>query len=350
MAAKRGITDEQVISAYHLRRSITGTVKELGLADGSNGRKRVRRIIESYYPKDGSPPPEIPQIPQAIRTPSELIEQASRNRTRLQQQLKAKQQSIIKINSLKPFGHALLPDQHMDAPGSNLALIYEDAKLIAKTDGLYATEVGDSIDNFILSKLHHARYEHIVTVKEAWALTEEYHRILAPKLLAAISGNHLNWTTQLGGADYLERVLRDAGVNALYDADELFFYLKAPNGAQWHYGLRHHFRGGSQYHPVHSVVRYIHSAAYRGEDVVIAGHLHVAGHSEVQVHNKMVHAVQVGSYKDRDLDDFCRERGFMSQHPWQVPMLIHFPETGRTRFFPEMRENLDYLAYLRAKK
>lgn len=292
----------------------------------------------------------VPEQPSEIRTPEQLIQIASENRERLQQSIRVRQQSIIKVHERKPFGVAILPDQHMDAPGSNLKLIFQHADLIEQTDGLYCSEVGDSLDNFIIAKLNHARMEHVVTIKEGWSLTEEYHRRLMAKLLMAISGNHLNWTKMMGGVDHLESVLRKAGCKALYDADELFCTIQAENGAKWKWGMRHHYRGGSQYHPVHGIVRYIHSAAYRGEDVSCAGHLHVAGHSEVQVHGKMVHAVQVGSYKDRDLDDYCREKGYMSQHPFLVPVIIHFPETGRTKFEPVLEEAIPYLKYLRGKK
>lgn len=350
MAATKGVSDEEVYAAWLTTKSNTGTANLLKLSHSPRLRARIARVIKE---RTAIPEFEPPQQPSTVRSTGELIRQAVEHRHLVQAHLQAKQSAIIPIrNEGKPFGCAIIPDQHMDSPGSDLKLIFDHAHLIAKTPGLYASEVGDAIDNFIIAKLAHARYEHIVTVREAWSLVEEYHKILAPKLVACISGNHLDWTKQMGGVDHLETVLHKAGVTALYDCDELFFHLKADNGRQWKWGMRHHFRGGSQYHPQHSIIRYINSAAFRGEDVVAAGHLHTAGYGMVEstTCTKVVHAVQVGSYKLRNFDDYARQKGFMSQHVFTTPVMIHFPDTGKTKFEPDIEEAACYLKYLRAKK
>lgn len=100
----------------------------------------------------------------------------------------------------------------------------------------------------------------------------------------------------------------------------------------------------------HSVVRYAMSHAYRGEDVVVAGHKHVAGFQLIESRGKIVHCIQTGSYKDRDLDDYCRTKGYMSQHAFLCPVMIHFPATGKSHFIPEIEEAVPYLRFLRKGK
>ena len=106
----------------------------------------------------------------------------------------------------------------------------------------------------------------------------------------------------------------------------------------------------------HAVSRYVQSAAYKDEAVVAAGHLHIAGYQVVEAHGQVCHAIQTGSYKDRDLDPYCRQRGFMRQHAFRVPMVIFFPEScqgnpaGSSLFFPEIEVGIPYLAWLRSRK
>jgi hypothetical protein len=348
-AEQRGnsVSDESLFEAWLKSGSETEALRSCGIQRGSKARKRLKCLINEYT---ANHQPEIPPIPDVERDADTLIEMAAAHRERLQASLRARHSSVIRIPSNKPFGVVMLPDQHMDNPGANVRLIFQHANLIRDTDGLYAVEVGDGIDNFIIAKLAEARREHVVSHKESWVLLEDYHRRIALKLLAAISGNHLNWTTKLGGVDHLQAILKRAGVKALYDADELYFNLQAANGRKWMWGMRHFFRGDSLYNSAHSVARYAMSHAYRGEDVIVAGHKHVAGYNCLSTRGKTVECIQVGSYKDRDFDDYCRTKGFMAQHPFLCPVIIHHPDDGRSEFYKEIEHAIPYLKYLRSKK
>ncbi len=344
----KGITHKDIYDAFIKTGTTRGVINLLGVSRSSAFRKRVAKVIAARVALPAFEPVEMPPV---VRPVDELIASAITHRERLQANMRTKHNAVLPLhNGGKPFGVALIPDQHMDNPGSNLKLIFSHAELIAKTDGLYACALGDSIDNFIVGKLEAARRSHIISIPEAWSLSESYHRIFAHKLLAAISGNHTEWTNKLGGADYLAAVLHKAGVKALYDADELYFSIRADNKQVWKYGVRHFFQGGSLWNAAHSVSRYAMSHAYRSEDVVVAGHRHVAGYQIVESHGTIAHCVQVGSYKDRDLDDYCRTKGFLSQHSFLLPVMIHFPETRKSLFFPEIEDAIPYLKYLRGKK
>ena len=87
------------------------------------------------------------------------------------------------------------------------------------------------------------------------------------------------------------------------------------------------------------------SHAYRNEDVIVAGHRHVAGYQVIESRGTIVNCVQVGSYKDRDLDDYCRTKGFLSQHSFLLPVMIHFPETRKSLFIPEIEDAIPYIKF-----
>ena len=342
------VTNDELWTAFQIHQTGAKTLKAVGLTRGSKIRRRLMKAISERVATPAFEPVEMPPV---VRPVDELIASAITHRERLQANMRTKHNAVLPLhNDGKPFGVALIPDQHMDNPGSNLKLIFEHAKLIAETDGLYAVELGDSIDNFIIGKLEAARRAHIISVPEAWSLSESYHKIFAHKLLAAISGNHTEWTNKLGGADYMAAVLHKAGVKALYDADELYFSIRADNQQTWKYGVRHFFQGGSMWNAAHSVSRYAMSHAYRNEDVIVAGHRHVAGYQVIESRGTIVNCVQVGSYKDRDLDDYCRTKGFLSQHSFLLPVMIHFPETRKSLFIPEIEDAIPYIKFLRSKK
>ena len=296
------------------------------------------------------------EIPSGERSVEQIVRAAIEKHDCVAQHQRAKRNVVIPIKCHGPIGIAFVPDRHMDSPGTHLGQVFDHAKLMAKTDGLFINDLGDSIDNFIVGKLERARRDHAVTITEAWILVEEYFRLVKDRLLAAISGNQLDWTTAMGGVDCLKKRLEKAGCHALYDADELMYRIKLPNGMIFPISLRHFFSGNSMWNAAHAVARYVQSAAYRDEIVVAAGHLHIAGYQIVEAHGKVCHCIQTGSYKDRDLAPYCRQKAFMRQHAFKIPMVTFFPEdcqgnkAGSSVFFPEIECGIPYLNWLRSKK
>lgn len=358
VANNQKVTDNQLYDAYVTYGTLGKALKAVGLVWGSQNRERLQHVIAQREDM----PPEKPiqfdpiDIPSEDRTVDQIVRAAIDKHDCVARARRAKINALIPIKCHGPIGLAFVPDRHMESPGTHLGQVFDHAKLMAKTDGLFINDLGDSIDNFIIGKLQAARRDTVVTVTEAWILVEEYFRLVKDRLLAAISGNHLDWTTTMGGVDCLHKVLRAAGCKSLYDADELMYQIKLPNGMIFKISLRHFFSGNSMWNAAHAVARYVQSAAYRDETVVAAGHLHIAGYQIVEAHGMVCHAIQTGSYKDRDLDPYCRQRGFMRQHAFKVPIVIFFPEdcrgnkAGSSTFFPEIECGIPYLNWLRSKK
>ena len=345
--SKQIFTDDDLYDAWLNSGTLRGAIRDLGLPQSGGHMSRMKRVIETRRNHTYFTPPDVPDI---VRDPKTIIRMAAEHQKRVQAHFHAKQHSVIPVKIDGPFGVTIIPDQHLDNPGTNIALAFEHVELIAKTEGLFAIEVGDSIDNFLIGKHAEARAEHVITHSESWGLTEYYHKIVGPKLLAALSGNHLDWTKLYGGVDHLQALLRLNDIHALYDADELFFEIESPNKYKWKYGMRHFFQGASLYNAAHSIARYAMSHAYRGEAVIVAGHKHVAGYNLIESRGQTVHCVQVGSYKNRDYDDYCRTKGFLAQHAFLCPVMIHEPATGNTTFLKEVEEAVPYLKFLRSKK
>mgnify|MGYP001594673590 CR=1 FL=1 len=346
--SEKKYSDDELYDAYLNGGSTRrGAIRFLDVSFSGSLSDRIKKIVEKRQSLSYFIPPEVPNI---TRDPKTIIALAAQHQKRVQAHFYAKQHCVIPITVEGPFGVAVIPDQHLDNPGTDIALAFQHVELIAKTEGLYAIEVGDSIDNFLVGKHAEARADHVITQTEAWRMTEYYHQIIGPKLLAALSGNHLDWTKQFGGVNHFQELLRLNGIHALYDADELFFSIQSPNGRKWKYGMRHFFQGGSLWNSAHSIARYAMSHAYRNEDVIVAGHKHVAGYNLLETRGQIVHCVQVGSYKNRDFDDYCRTKGFMAQHPFMCPVMIHDPDTGETDFFKSVERAIPILQSLRSRK
>ena len=197
------VSDDTLYTAYLETGSITQAIKHAGLVYGSTTRHRLQQLIAA---REG-PRPEQPRqfdpvdIPSEDRSLDEIIQAAITKHDRVATARRAKLNALIPIKCQGPFGIVFVPDRHMESPGSHLGLIFDHAKRMAATDGLFINDLGDSIDNFIIGKLERARRDTVVTVTEAWLLVEEYFKIVKDRLIAAISGNHLDWTTMMGGVD-----------------------------------------------------------------------------------------------------------------------------------------------------
>jgi hypothetical protein len=281
----------------------------------------------------------------------ELLERAMDYNDRFAAHHRARNIVDLKINVPGPIGVAGLPDHHLNNIGTLLRRAFEDAYLIRDTTGLYAIGIGDWIDNFIVGRLERERRKDIMSHDDSWRVMEAYVEVLAPKLIAAISGNHNDWTASLGGVDYTRKLFEAMGLGAIYDTDEIRVRLNLPNGATFTHLVRHRYRGSSKYNAVHGIlVRIVED--WQGEDVFWGGHIHAAGHMSIERawmgQRRVVHAVQLAAYKD--VDSYQRSEAFRHNVPFLVPMVIHDPDTRETHFFEHMRLGVWVLQQMRAER
>jgi hypothetical protein len=254
----------------------------------------------------------------------------------------------VKIAEPGPYGVVGIPDHHLDNRGTQLERAFKDAEFIAAHPSLFAVGIGDWLDNFIVGRLERERRKSVMTLTDSWRLMEHYVAILSTKLVAAISGNHMDWTKDMGGVDYTKKMFEDFGLGPIYDNDEIRVRLISPNGKSFTHLARHKYKGHSRFNPMHSIGIHI-SERWEGEDVVWGGHIHVAGHISTEKswmgQQQIVHGVQLGAYKKHD--SYAKREHFKPNQPFLTPVIIHIPETGESIFFEDMYRGSEFLTYIR---
>lgn len=293
----------------------------------------------------------IETVPEPYEEPiNELLDRAIVHNERFAAHYDQKSCIDIAIKEPGPYGVVGLPDHHLNNVGTMIRRAFDDAMVIAQHPHLFCVGIGDWLDNFIVGFLERERRKDVMSHSDSWRLAEHYVSILAPKLIAAISGNHMDWTTSAGGVDVMKRMLNDHGLGPIYDTDQVRVRLTSPNGQSFTHIARHKYRGNSRFNSVHAITVWI-LENWQGEDVVWGGHIHVAGHTSIEKRwmgeARVVHGVQLGAYKI--IDGYADREAFRKNQPFLVPMTIHVPETGETLFFEDMYRGIEVLAMLRAK-
>lgn len=291
---------------------------------------------------------DIETVPDAYEEPIDtLLERVFNQNERFSRYQSQKACIDIRIKTPGPFGVVGLPDHHLNNIGTMARRAFDDAKVIADHPALYAVGIGDWLDNFIVGFLERERRKDVMSHADAWRILEHYLAILGPKLIAAISGNHMDWTTSAGGVDVMKKMFEDMGLGPIYDPDEVRVRLLSGDSAFTHVA-RHKFRGNSRFNSVHAITVWI-LENWQGEDVVWGGHIHVAGHTSIQKQwmgqSRVVHGIQLGTYKS--FDSYAKREAFRVNTPFLVPMVVHVPETRETLFFEDIDRGVQVLDFLR---
>lgn len=289
-------------------------------------------------------------VPPPVETVEQLIDRVAAANEREAELVARKQLVTVKLPVTGWFGVAGLPDQHLNNPGTRLRQAFEDARLIAATEDVYAVSIGDSLDNFIIGRLEASRRSDIISHGQAWEIQEHYFQILASSLILAIGGNHNDWIKKLGGIDILKRQFQDMGLDAVYDSYEQRIRIETAGGKSFDHLARHEFPGTSQFNPMHGLMKW-GLQRWQGEHVMWGGHIHVSGYQQMEREwegkSRVLHMVQLPSYKL--LDEWAqKEKGFRSNTTFLVPVILHHAETGETIFHSDLRRGLQHLEFLKA--
>lgn len=222
-----------------------------------------------------------------------------------------------------PIALVFAADLHLGNAGVDYERCFGEAELIAATPGMYPVLLGDPLDNFIISKLMHVRFDSSVPVAAEWALVKRYIRIVAPKLLASVGGNHEGWFKILTGVDYFQDVLAQIAPGAIYDSDDALITLTVGR-AEFPIRLRHKWNGMSIWNLTHGIER----AAKFDNDFIcgVGAHTHASGLArQFNCNGRTGLAVLCGSYKA--VDPHARERGYAKPNG-STAVTVIFDESG----------------------
>jgi len=189
-------------------------------------------------------------------------------------------------------------DHHLGSRGTDYPRMFAEAELIRDTPGMWVVLLGDLLDNFVIGQLRRIRDDARMTIGDEWALVRRYLRIVGPKLVAQVAGNHDQWAKLLMGVDYFREVAAAIAPGALYDTDDSRFMVQVGDWAV-PVRIRHHWRGHSIYNITHGIER---AAKWDHDFLIGAGaHKHRGGVARpFVVGGEQGMGVMVGTYKRYD--------------------------------------------------
>lgn len=199
-----------------------------------------------------------------------------------------------------PIGILHFGDPHVDDDGTDIEALERHARLVRKTPGLFAVNVGDTTNNWC-GRLARLYAEQSTSAAEAWELAKWFVG-LCPWLYM-IGGNHDLWS---GAGDPMKWIAQQN--NALYKSSEARIELRFPSKRTVRVNARHDFAGHSQYNVAHGSTKALMFGLR--DHIAIAGHKHESGYNVLkdQTTGITMHSIKVASYKI--FDRYAKEKGF----------------------------------------
>jgi hypothetical protein len=230
----------------------------------------------------------------------------------------------------RPVGVAFVADNHIGNDGVDYERMMAEAELMAATDDLYVVQVGDLVDNFIVSKLLALRVNTTVSIPEEWAVADYYLRMLGPKLLAVVGGNHDAWTRAMAGVDQLKQTLAGVRSDALYATDELMVTFEV-GGLTVPARIRHKWRYSSVLNPTHGIERAFERDQAKPFLLGVGAHTHVSGLArQFNAGGRTGLSVICGSYKV--YDSFAHTLGLAEPNGSTAVVVVFHPDHGMVGF------------------
>lgn len=235
---------------------------------------------------------------------------------------------------------AFVSDQHI-APGTpvDMRRMREDAELIRDTPGLYVMLGGDGVDNHIKHRaaVMAARSQ----PHDQYLLFEWYLEILAPKVIAMISGNHDKWTDEIGGVDMLSRIAKSQRL--FYAPSEAIGDLQVGE-VSYKVGLRHQYRMNSSFNQCHAVKQWFRNGV-ESWDIGCVCHHHEAAIEAFNGHGLRRWACRPGAYQVTSA--YSHQYGFNDSEP-TCPTFLLYPDQRRIIGFVDVRDAVKCLRAERA--
>jgi hypothetical protein len=332
----------EALDALAVYGTITDAAAALGIPRNTfDSRVRKARLMKIDEPRDF----EVDELPSELPTAAELLERRRQQFARKAAAKEARTLVPVRVKIDGPFGLALGGDPHLDDNGTDIALIEEHIRLINKTEGMLAGNVGDYSNNWI-GRLARLYGQQSTSAAESWVLVEWFIR--AVPWLFLIGGNHDLWS---GDGDPIKWMAKQARVS--YEANGMRLGLTTPKGRVIRLNARHDFSGRSQWNTAHGVAK----AAQGGwrDHLLVAGHTHQGGYQIVRDPSSglLSHCLRVSSYKT--YDRYADEKGLPNQSISPCPIAVIQPDaaddsTRLVTIFHDVETGAEFLTHLRKRK
>ena len=301
--------------------------------------------VQTRYFEDTKKQYEIKELPDDDVSVEELVKIRKRQFEAKKNHEESAKLIPVKIKIDGAVGLLHFGDPHVDDDGTDIAALERHTKLVSDTPGLFACNVGDTLNNWT-GRLARLYGEQATSAAQAWRLAEWF--VGRCDWLYMIGGNHDLWS---GAGDPLKWIAKQQ--NALYKSSEARIALRFPNGQEVRVNARHDHVGSSIWNPAHGPMK----AAIMGtrDHLYVAGHKHESAYSVLKdpISGITMHALKVSSYKI--YDRFAKERGFRDNTLSPCALTVINPSLPNShpdliKVFWEPEEGVNYLNFLRNKK
>ena len=332
---------QRALDVFQALRNKAHAARALGL--DPNTLKHRLRIAEK---RGMRPTPFTAERPRDEVLPTEAI--IARRKEQFEHLKAAKSERLLTPVAVRidgPVAIAHFGDPHVDDDGTDIQKIEDHVRIIGRTEGMFAANIGDTLNNWT-GRLARLYSEQSTSAAEAWKLGEWFLRSLP--WLYVLGGNHGAWS---GAGDPVKWIL--ANCQGLYDTFSVRLRLDFPNGKSVRVNARHDFAGHSMWNTVHGALK----AATMGwrDHLLTCGHLHTSGYAVLKdpATGLISHAIRVSSYKT--YDRYAHEKGLPNQDIFCNAVTIIDPrfEDDDPRLIHtcfDVEQGADYLTWLRTRK
>lgn len=240
----------------------------------------------------------------------------------------------------EPISVSFISDQHISIDAAvDLKRMREDAELIAGTENAFAVLGGDGVDNHI--KHRAAILSQRSVPDDQYHLYNFYLGIIGPSTLVMISGNHDDWTAQIGGIDMVRRIAEGNKVHFAPDEGRVDLSL---GKVDYKLACRHQYRYNSTLNLCHTVKRW-YDMGDDPFDIGVVCHHHEAATETFNRHGAPRYAARPGSYQITTA--YGRQKGYNISYP-TCPTFILWPNERRITAFDDLRDGITYLKALKS--
>lgn len=243
-----------------------------------------------------------------------------------------------------PIGICWFGDPHLDDNGCNWPALREHCSIVAKTQGMYGANIGDSTNNWV-GRLMKEYANQDTSVATAFKLVEWFFEDSGIEWLIMLTGNHDTWNDDA-------RLLKKMCENICPMVDwRAQFKLVFKGGREVLIDAAHDHKGHSQWNALHGQQK---ASAMGGiAHLYIAGHRHnwALAQNECAETGRVYHLARTRGYKH--IDNYAMVNGFGSQAHGSSIVTVIDPkatELNLVRCFADVQEGADYLTYLRGRK
>jgi hypothetical protein len=343
MAARKQ-PEQALMRALELLR-IHGSIRKAEAATGIPKSTLQRHLAKAKKSNTKLPQAEVsfPALPSSELPPEELINQACQRFQSHQKARDARKWMEIRVKSNQPIGVCFMGDPHIDNAGCNWPLLKRDISILENTEGMYAVNLGDILDNW-MGRLIRLYAEQEMSKKQAWKLAKYLLRDTKIKWLCHILGNHDLWND----GPYL--IKANAAPQVPVEEWNSRFQIVFPNDTRVRVHAAHDFPGTSIWNPNHSQQKA--SMLWEEADIFACGHKHNWGivEGENAQRDYVYWLIRARGYKF--IDHFSDQRGYGSQRFGASITAVIDPSAsgpGRIRCISDLEEAADYLAYKRER-